>query len=282
MPSTDPKDRKLKYCTNCESSLNLDESFCPACGQKNLDRKVSFWVFVKDFFYEEFNLNNRLFISLKNLCLKPGSLTVAFMEGKRRTYLRPVQLFLLSGFLCFFALSFPIEEQISNIGESQGDIIQTDIFGSLEADSTESNVFLQYVRAHILEANENPKNFIANTLQKLPLVLLVILPVFALFQKLIYIRHKIFFVEHLVFSLHVHAFMFLLIFVGGILMVFFSPAILFFIPLIMFLYLYLAFRRVYEQRRLKTLTKYALLFWIYITTVPILWILLGMVAGLIS
>lgn len=280
MESERTVNRKLKFCTNCESSLDQYEQFCPSCGQKNLDRKVHFWVFVGDFFKEEFNLNNRLFISLKNLIIKPGFLTTEFMDGKRRSYIRPSQMFLLAGFLCFFVLSFQIDKQVDKLDKGTVKFLDTDLFDS-GSDSTDSNVFLTYIKSHIQDANENPKNFIANTLQKLPLVLLVILPIFALFQKLVYIRHKIYFVEHLVFLLHTHAFMFLLIFAGGILMMFFSAGVLVYIPLAMLLYLFVAFRRVYQQGFWKTVVKFSVLFWLYMTLIPFLWILLGIVAGII-
>lgn len=272
--------RKLKYCTNCESSLDQQEHFCPECGQKNLDRKVSFWVFVGDFFREEFNLNNRLLISLKNLIVKPGFLTVEFMEGKRRSYIRPSQMFLIAGFLCFFVLSFQIDQQVGDIEKGSVNIVDTDVFDA--SPDSPDNPFKIYIRSHIEEANDDPKKFIVNTLQKLPLVLLIILPVFALFQKLVYVRHRIYFVEHLVFLLHVHTFMFLLIFAGGILMFFLPPEYLFYIPLTMLLYLFIAFRRVYQQGFWKTTFKFSLLFWVYMILVPFLWIVLGVLVGIIA
>lgn len=282
MPSTSQNNRKLKYCTNCESSLEQDERFCPSCGQKNLDRKVSFWVFIKDFVHEEFNLNNRLFISLKELVIKPGALTVSFMEGKRRSYLRPSQMFLVTGFLCFFVLSFQIDKEVDKLDKGSMQFMDTDIFDSKGPDSTENSVFVSYIKSHIQEANDNPKNFIANTFQKLPFILLFVLPIFALFHKLIYIRHRVYFVEHLVFLLHVHAFMFLLIFIAGIFTFFFSQEILFYIPLAMLLYLFVAFRRVYEQGFWKTLVKFSILFWVYVILVPTLWVSLAVFIGLLA
>lgn len=274
--------RKLKYCTNCEVELDQTENFCPSCGQKNLDRKVHFWVFIGDFIRDEFNLDNRFFRSFKQLILKPGFLTVAFMEGKRRSYLRPSQMFLIAGFLCFFVLSFQLEQEVTELSKEKGNMIQTDLFDSWKKDTANKNVFIAYAQSHIAEANENPANFVSNTLQKLPFVLLIVLPFFALFHKLLYIRHRIYFVEHLVFLLHAHTLLFLLIFVGGILMIFMAPNILWYIIPTMFLYLFIAFRNVYKQRLTKTFLKFSVLFWVYILLVPVLWMALGALIGVMS
>jgi hypothetical protein len=45
-------------------------------------------------------------------------------------------------------------------------------------------------------------------LQQIPKVMFLMLPVYALLLKLLYVRRQRFFVEHFIFALHVHAFMF--------------------------------------------------------------------------
>jgi hypothetical protein len=87
----------------------------------------------------------------------------------------------------------------------------------------------------------------------------LLLPVYALLLKLLYLRRKRLYVEHFVFALHVHAFVFALFtvvlltggLVSGLLVVW------------MMVYLFLAMRRVYGQSWLKTGVKYLALGWSY-------------------
>jgi hypothetical protein len=86
------------------------------------------------------------------------------------------------------------------------------------------------------------------------------LPVCALLLKLLYIRRKRLYVEHLVFSLHLQSFIFIVLGVLSLLEIFISS-----VPLIIsifiinwtivLVYLYMAMYRVYRQRFLKTLIK---------------------------
>ncbi|MEO1214421.1 MAG: DUF3667 domain-containing protein [Bacteroidota bacterium] len=274
------EDRKLTHCTNCETQLQEGENFCPACGQKNLDRKVPLWVFLGDFIRDELKIDNRLFRTLRHLSINPGFLTNEFIAGKRKSYIQPPQLFLLMGFLCFFIISIQIDPEIKKIDKSDFNIGLVDGLG---VDSTSNNVFLDFIRERADEAEENPAAFISNSLQKLPIVLLIVLPIFALFQHLIYIRHKMFFVEHFVFLLHVHAFLFLLFFFASFFMMFMNNVQFFiYIPFIHFLYLLFAFRKVYNQGLTKTFFKLSFLFFIYIALVPGLWIFFGAIAGILG
>lgn len=101
----------------------------------------------------------------------------------------------------------------------------------------------------------------------LPKVLFASLPVFAFFLWLLYVRHKRFFyVTHVIFTIHLYVFYFLMLLLffcnskmGDVF--YWWPATLtgFAIAAYMYIYLYKAMRRVYEQRRFKTIVKYLLL-----------------------
>ncbi|MEM6802564.1 MAG: DUF3667 domain-containing protein [Bacteroidota bacterium] len=248
------EERKLTHCTNCETELEEGENFCPLCGQKNVDRKVPLWMFIGDFIRDELKIDNRLLRTFRRLIFNPGFLTNEFIIGKRKGYILPAQLFLLCGFICFFIISFQIDPEIKKIKAENFNVISLDGLG---IDSTQHNVFLDYMREKTDEANQRPAEFIKNSLQKLPFVLLFILPIYTLFQHLIYLRHKMYFVEHFVFLLHVHAFLFLLFFAAALIMVLFGvPGLFAFIPFLQFIYLVFAFKRVYRQRWGRTLFIY--------------------------
>jgi hypothetical protein len=105
-------------------------------------------------------------------------------------------------------------------------------------------------------------------LDKLPVALIVLLPIMALVLKALYPLSRRYFVEHLLFFVHFHAFFFLILtleilfsriaglaFVPEPIVVLVIVAASFYIPV----YLYKAMRRVYAQGHFLTATKYIVL-----------------------
>ncbi|MGJ8761044.1 MAG: DUF3667 domain-containing protein [Polaribacter sp.] len=89
------------------------------------------------------------------------------------------------------------------------------------------------------------------------IALFILLPLFTLFLKFIYIRSKFTYVEHLIFVFHTQTLFFLLLSIFYILNIFIktdSYAGLFL--LLFLLYLFLAMKNFYEQSFIKTLFKY--------------------------
>lgn len=115
---------------------------------------------------------------------------------------------------------------------------------------------------HILRS---PKHLVAIILQYLSWASFIMLPVFALFLKLFYLRRKVYYIRHLLFSVHVHSYIFLLLtLVLAIALIVpgagnYSLWLLLFIPV----YIYIALLRFYNQGRVKTFLKFSLLGMVY-------------------
>ena len=123
---------------------------------------------------------------------------------------------------------------------------------------------------HICEEmkKDNGRQFVRNLYDNLPLSLIVLLPLMAFVLKALYPLSRRYYVEHLLFFVHFHAFMFLIltlqILLGrlnsllpipeavGILLI---VAASFYVPV----YLFVSMRRVYGQGRLITAAKYVVL-----------------------
>ena len=117
------------------------------------------------------------------------------------------------------------------------------------------------------------RGFIDKMGQNVPVGLFILLPVMALVLKILYPLSRRYYVEHLLFVVHYHAFVFLVLSIG-ILFSRFSGlvklpdavddvvglAISFYIPI----YLFKALRRVYENGRLLTSLKLVFLFFAYL------------------
>ncbi len=120
-----------------------------------------------------------------------------------------------------------------------------------------------------MEPADAVREVVRTFLNHLPTLMFLLLPVFAGILKLLYIRHPRFYVEHFVFVLHTHAFVFgtftlaLLAGWGGL---GFLPPLLLLWALV---YLYLALRRVYGQSHVRTAVKYWCLGWLYFWTLVV-------------
>jgi hypothetical protein len=116
------------------------------------------------------------------------------------------------------------------------------------------------------------KTFAGLLLDNIPVALIVLLPLMALVLKILYPLSRRYFVEHLLFFVHYHAFFFLILTVqilfarvSGILRIPEAVAMLAIVAASLYIpvYLYMAMRRVYGQGRILTFLKYVALVFSY-------------------
>jgi hypothetical protein len=104
------------------------------------------------------------------------------------------------------------------------------------------------------------KRIVETFIENIPKMIFFLLPLFALLLKLLYIRRDFYYSEHLVFSVFFYDFLYLIGAIGlicsQISWLEWTNPILFLVGLF---YLYKSMRRVYQQRRAKTILKFSLL-----------------------
>ena len=88
-----------KHCPNCETSFDNSFKFCPNCGQANKKLSLNFKYFVSEFLSGMFNLDSKIFRTLRLLFLRPGMLTKEFIKGRRNSYIPPVRLYLIGSLI---------------------------------------------------------------------------------------------------------------------------------------------------------------------------------------
>jgi len=116
-------------------------------------------------------------------------------------------------------------------------------------------------------------DFLSKLIDNIPAALFVLLPLMAFVLKIMYPLSKRYYVEHLLFVVHFHAYFFLML----ILMILFSrlgeliqlpetPVTIAIVAMSLYVpvYLYKALRRVYSQRHLATIPKYVFLIMAYL------------------
>ncbi|EAZ80169.1 hypothetical protein ALPR1_16109 [Algoriphagus machipongonensis] len=152
------KSRKLNQCLNCGKELSKEYNFCPNCGQENKDQKVSIFRFVQDFFSNYLNFEAVFFRTLPAFFFHPGRLTNTFNEGKRRQFIHPIRLYLISSLFYFFVASLAIPGDVldrimsgeltpKNVNNQTGGIVKFNIDDNNILDSLEKSGDLEELRS---------------------------------------------------------------------------------------------------------------------------------------
>jgi len=147
----------------------------------------------------------------------------------------------------------------------------------IRSDSTSINVELyddpaanenmeRVLRTKVAQAIEDPWEAVSSAIDRGPYLMFLLLPIFAFLLKILYIRRGRLYVEHLIFSLHVHAFSFFA-FTAGLLLdqssIGWLQATAPWVDASPLLYLVLAMSHVYEQGLIKSAIKTTMLLSIY-------------------
>lgn len=89
-------------CPSCGNRASTN--FCAQCGERPLTpRDLTLRGLLDQFGTQLTNADGRLLRSFRALLGRPGELTVAYLAGKRKPFMSPVQIFLVSNVL-FFAM----------------------------------------------------------------------------------------------------------------------------------------------------------------------------------
>ena len=88
-------------CPNCGAAVS--GNFCHQCGQETVLHPPSTREFLHEFIGHYVALEGKLWKTMKLLLLKPGQLSLEYMQGRRVRYIQPLRVYLTFS-LIFFAL----------------------------------------------------------------------------------------------------------------------------------------------------------------------------------
>ena len=299
---------KPLHCANC--SAVLEGKFCHLCGQMDEPRVPTIRSVLGEVINALFGLESKLWRSLAALFFKPGHLTAEFLAGRRQKYTTPFRLYLLLSIVVFTYLAIAGEDAPISIGSDGTTTIEEAINESINnnGDSTKSNnSSYDRTESHAkIDAMNIEFSFLPDDLEQqlvgeiknslkaivedraagktsdvinhfiepLPKVLLIFLPVVALFFKLYFLGRGKYYLEHLVFLLHNHAYIFMLLIFTFLCVQLMSkietlsgPSIFLIIFLWAFYtprYMYKGIRKVYQSSRLATIFYWNIVFITYL------------------
>lgn len=211
MPAPAPTPRPPEPCLDCGTIVELE--FCPACGQRRGDYRRPLWQLLADVFRETLELDGRLARTLRAM-LRPGRLTREYNEGRRQRYTSPVRLYLFVSVVLFATASigFRVQAMLEPPDPDTGFTVLESPADDWDRSSVVGRVLKDRLDelSHMAPA-ERDKEIFTGALEQGPLVMFCMLPIFALLLELMFAGTGRLYVEHLVFSLHVHTVWFLLV-----------------------------------------------------------------------
>ena len=244
-------------CLNCGSELV--GSFCSRCGQRAIAAYPTVAEMIGDAWHELSGYDGRIARTVRMLVQRPGALTVETLEGRRARYLSPVRLYLIASLAYFLCAAAVPNLRTPDAAVMPGSNINIQMDGSGRvtglSDENRDQALKQLDRAPwwaqrlMRPVLLDPQQFRSRFLQTLPRVLFALVPVFAAIVALFYRQRRI--TQHLIFAVHLHAIVFMILTVRELSQLFGSFIVLGIFDaaaaLAIIGYGLLAFRRVYRE-----------------------------------
>lgn len=262
-----PAEDQAASCPSCGHKST--GRFCSACGEdKGRSKNYSLVGHLGEAFKVITNIESGFIRSFRVLIARPGLLTSEYFAGRRKVFLKPLQLFLFCNIIFFFVQSY-----------TRFDTLSTPLYVH-----THMMPYSDYARGKVNRAilekgttfREYQARFDATIETQSKTLVVLLIPMLALLLQVLYWRAGRYFVEHLVFSIHFFS-AFLLFLSGNLLLTtliiavarrikttslaFLDNDLLLTMPLLLvcLIYMLVAVRRVYMQSWALTVLKSVIL-----------------------
>jgi hypothetical protein len=278
-------------CANCGAPFVPERRrFCPECGQETHVKPPRLMEFLQQFGGAYFSTEGALWRTLKLLLFKPGELTVRYLAGQRKHYVLPLRLYLTISVLVLVLLRTLAGNSIQFNMPGDVDLRKGEYaiftFGDGTGAGMKGGVFYcnslpQWLCKRLerrldvdpkglqKEAAALGERFVSN----MGATMFLMMPIFALFQKLVYWSRRMRYTEHLVFALHLHSFWFAVLSLTLFDQIWLTGLAMLAVPM----YGFMALKRVYGGGRFRRFLRVCLVSFLYFValtlamTAAILW-----------
>jgi Protein of unknown function (DUF3667) len=284
-----------KNCLNCGTPLT--GKYCGQCGQRDLPARQDLGDLFVNFISSFYSFESKFFNTFKYLLFFPGRIVNDYITGKRESYYHPARMYVFLSFIFFLVFSYAVDtnDWISDdkntnnasgadslafslenqggairVGKSTSEYKSIAHYDSLQLalpEAERSNSFENFIERKMIELRERAKGddklvgkmIVDEFFAELPRMIFLLMPIFALLLKLLYVRRDFYYSEHLIFTIFYYDFLYLMTSVAMLVsMVGWLSWLSYIIYVWIFIYLYKAMRKVYKQRRAKTILKFFL------------------------
>lgn len=224
-----PAHHRPENCLNCKTALL--GSYCHSCGQEALIEAPSFREFLHEYLHHYVALEGKLVRTIGALLLKPGQLTVDFLEGRRQRFVKPFAFYATFSFLFFIALSLQMPKGVVRVGQTIGPSTEVTTAKDPATPSNPSSVPVVtrsavedalgkegarlspdgFLRAEGFQVNSALaiEKVVKAIPAKAPYLVFALLPLYAMWTALLYRKRSLAGGTHVVFAIHFHTFFFL-------------------------------------------------------------------------
>jgi len=288
-------------CANC--GADVSGNYCHDCGQETVLHPPSAREFMHEFIGHYVALEGKLWKSLGLLLFRPGRLTLEYIKGRRVPYVQPLRMYLTFSLIFFAVLKFSMHDVGTHVTEGSKHPAPAAGTGASGTDRHAPSVHAEPGKTAVLLKEDRPgeivdgtrvvsdwlrpySDFLASKVEHFsqlsfdqrkellensfyhytPYAIFFMMPVFALYLKVLYLGSGRRYGEHLLFALHSNGFAFLvmslMILVPGN-----SAFVEFVLWLWLTLYLPMAMRQVYGGSRTLTALRWIMLMLLHLLTV---------------
>jgi hypothetical protein len=281
-------------CPNCDAAVS--GHFCHQCGQETVLHPPSTREFLHEFIGHYVALEGKLWKSLGLLLFRPGRLTLEYIKGRRVRYVQPLRLYLTFSLIFFAVMKYnghedstahdkagpehPVTASAGRDGapEKKPGLVEEDRPGEFEDGSKWIREWLGNYNPRLaavagdkvdhfghLSGEDKGKVLTAAFYSYVPYAIFFMMPLFALYLKVLYLGSGRRYGEHLLFALHANGFAFL----AMSLMMLAPPGfgwVKWLLGLWLAFYLPTAMRRVYGGSRTLTALRWIVLMFLHLVT----------------
>lgn len=216
----------LEQCRNCDTPLQGE--YCHQCGQQNQQYLRSIFAVVGNLFGEIGHWDSRFYRTLSGLMLRPGFLSKEFVNGRHASYVPPLRLYFFISLIAFLVLSLTIDYEAmtapgtevtlpADAEQPAGASAAKPTAPPMSIDFGDARISLPFLgeadqeklNEKMIYLSQNPKILVQKLVSLAPQIILLMMPFWALYLKIIYIFKRHYYLEHLTVALHTHAFLLL-------------------------------------------------------------------------
>lgn len=299
------------HCLNCGTAI--DGNYCAHCGQETVLHRPSAREFLHEFIGHHVALEGKLLGTLGRLLFRPGALTAEYLAGRRVRFVQPLRLYLTLSVLFFALMKFtgaglpsgdlaaqpkqmaaqpapqasrpgvpvaPTTPQLPKAAE--GDDADEHVHFGMDKMEWLHRIWPAAAAAldrfDNLPAKQQTRVLTDGFYHWAPTAMFCLMPIFALYLKLLYLGKGHRYGEHLLFALHTNAFAFAMFICMEVCRV---GLLSFALWLWLIAYLPWAMRRVYALGRYATFWRWSLLIFGYALTMAVV-LMLTVTAGVLT
>jgi len=219
-------------CLNCGDPLGVPRpNYCGHCGQETSLKPPTVGEFLQQFGGSYVAMEGALWRTLLLLLFRPGRLTREYFAGRKRRYVPPLRLYLTISLIALLALQWstvlrpPVDHPVIFDTGDEYNNTRIQITDEIKAGMENGRFVCQGPPAAWCERLQERFSFDAKGMErevrKVPerfvshwgSAMFALLPLYALLLKIVYFKRRMRWSEHLIFALHVHAFLFAMVIV---------------------------------------------------------------------